>query len=67
MYFLMGLNDLFSQLRSQFLSTDHLPALSKIFSLVFQEERQRELGTNVVPDLPTSEVPSMFANATQGT
>lgn len=68
MHFLMGLNDSYSQLRSQFLSRDPFPPLAKLFSLVVQEERQRDLGAvsyPISPSLPLSESPSMLANAAQ--
>ncbi|XP_061353180.1 uncharacterized protein LOC133297958 [Gastrolobium bilobum] len=47
MHFLMGLNDSFSSIRAQILLMDPLPSLSKVFSLVLQEERQREITTSV--------------------
>lgn len=69
MHFLMWLNDSFSALRSQFLSMDPFPSLSKIFSLVIQEERQCEIGNifgNLLPTPPpASEYPILFANAAQ--
>lgn len=46
MQFLMGLNDLFSKVRAQILLLDPLPPLNKVFSLVIQEERQREITIN---------------------
>jgi Trp operon repressor len=42
-HFLMGLNDSFSTIRGQILLFEPLPPINKIFSLVLQEERQREL------------------------
>ncbi|XP_042027232.1 uncharacterized protein LOC121774418 [Salvia splendens] len=44
--FLIGLNSSFSQIRSSILSMIHLPSLSKVFSLVLQEERQRTIDGN---------------------
>lgn len=41
--FLMGLNDSFAQIRGQILLIDPLPSINKVFSLVLQEERQREI------------------------
>ncbi|XP_041995943.1 uncharacterized protein LOC121746088 [Salvia splendens] len=66
MQFLIGLNPSFSQIRSHILSMIHLPSLSKAFSLVIQEERQRlingnALSTNSSPIPPASELP--YANA----
>ncbi|GMI72154.1 hypothetical protein HRI_000884700 [Hibiscus trionum] len=39
--FLMGLNDSFSHIRGQILLMDPLPSITKVFSLVIQEENQR--------------------------
>ncbi|KAL1320843.1 uncharacterized protein LOC107636140 [Arachis ipaensis] len=44
LFFLMGLNDSFSNIRGQILLSDPLPPILKIFSLVLQEERQRAIG-----------------------
>ncbi|XP_042979866.1 uncharacterized protein LOC122310043 [Carya illinoinensis] len=41
--FLLGLNDSFSQLRTQILAMETLPPITKIFSILFQEEQQRLL------------------------
>ncbi|XP_073017752.1 uncharacterized protein [Primulina eburnea] len=41
MQFLMGLNESYEQNQAQILMMDPLPIISKIFSLVMQEERQR--------------------------
>ena len=41
MKFLMGLNDSFSQVRTQVLLMDPIPSLSKVYSLLIQEETQR--------------------------
>ena len=40
MKFLMGLNDSFSHVRSQVLLMDPIPSLSKVYSLLIQEETQ---------------------------
>ncbi|XVF80409.1 hypothetical protein PTKIN_Ptkin15bG0068300 [Pterospermum kingtungense] len=45
--FLMGLNDSYSSIRGQILLMEPLPSLSKVFSLVIQEERQRKISTGV--------------------
>lgn len=58
MHFLMGLNNSYSQLRSQIWSRYHFPSLSTIFSLVLQEERQHDLGDNLVVTLPSSPISS---------
>ncbi|KAF8391693.1 hypothetical protein HHK36_024002 [Tetracentron sinense] len=41
--FLIGLNDTYSAIRGQILLMDPLPSLNKTYSLVLQEERQREI------------------------
>ncbi|KAJ1402717.1 Retrovirus-related Pol polyprotein from transposon TNT 1-94 [Sesbania bispinosa] len=43
MSFLMGLHDSFSQIRGQILLSDPLPSIGNVFSLVLQEEAQREI------------------------
>jgi hypothetical protein len=42
-HFLMGLNESFSRIRGQILLIDPMPSINKVFSLVLQEERQREV------------------------
>jgi hypothetical protein len=42
----MGLNDSFAQIRGQVLLIDLLPSINKVFSLIVQEERQREISIN---------------------
>jgi len=39
----MGLNDSFSNIRGQILLIDPLPSINKVFSLIVQEESQREI------------------------
>jgi hypothetical protein len=46
--FLMGLNDSFSVIRAQILLMDHLPFINKVFSLIIQEEKQREICVNPI-------------------
>jgi hypothetical protein len=41
--FLLGLNESFSHIRSQILLMDLLPPINKVFSLVVQEESQRQI------------------------
>ena len=43
MRFLVGLNDLYASIRGQILLMEPLPTINKVFALVSQEERQREL------------------------
>ena len=45
MKFLVGLNDSYASVRGQILLMDPLPTINKVFSLVSQEERQRELNS----------------------
>lgn len=47
MKFLMGLNESYAQNRVQTLMMDSLPAISKIFSLLMQEERQRSIHNDI--------------------
>ncbi|XP_073274883.1 uncharacterized protein [Primulina huaijiensis] len=47
MQFLMGLNESYAQIRAQVLMMDPIPAISKIFSLVVQEERQRSIHSDI--------------------
>ncbi|KAL4620176.1 hypothetical protein ACB092_06G135000, partial [Castanea dentata] len=47
MQFLNGLNDAYSQVRTQILMMEPTPSIDKAFSLVIQEERQRSLGFNL--------------------
>ena len=44
MSFLMGLNDTYASVRGQILLMDPIPSLSKVFSLLLQDEKQRKLG-----------------------
>jgi hypothetical protein len=45
--FLMGLNETFSHIRGQILLIDPLPPINKVFSLIIQEERQRQIISSV--------------------
>lgn len=51
MSFLMGLNDSFAQVWGQILLSDPLPPIGNVFSLVIQEEAQREIAVNHIPSL----------------
>ena len=53
MKFLMGVNESFSQVRSQVLLMDPIPSLSKVYSLMIQEETQRS-----IPNAPVVKVDS---------
>ncbi|XP_073304103.1 uncharacterized protein [Primulina huaijiensis] len=52
MTFRMGLNDLFTHIRSQVLLHDLLPPISRVFALIVPDERQREIGGNQGTNLP---------------
>ncbi|KAL5832253.1 hypothetical protein ACOSQ4_017607 [Xanthoceras sorbifolium] len=47
MQFLMGLNESYTSVRGQILLMDPLPSINKVFALVVQEERQRDISTTV--------------------
>ena len=57
MQFLMGLNESFSTIRGQILSMDPFPSVTKVFALVVQEEKQKEVGAST----SASEVSHAFA------
>lgn len=42
--FLVGLNESFLQVKSQILLIDPLPLINKVFSVIVQEEKQRQIG-----------------------
>ena len=46
--FLMGLNDSFFVVRAQILLMDPIPSVNKVFSLIIQEEKQREICVNPI-------------------
>ncbi|XP_073045348.1 uncharacterized protein [Primulina eburnea] len=52
MTFLMGLNESFTHIRSQVLLHEPLPSISRVFALIVQEERQREIGGHQGTILP---------------
>lgn len=43
----MGLNESYTQIRGQILLMDPIPSISKVFSLISQEERQRSVGQHL--------------------
>ena len=55
MQFLMGLNDSYNAVRGQILLMNPLPSVRKAYSLITQEEKQREIGS------PTTENFSLAA------
>ena len=46
MQFLMGLNDSYSQINGQLLLMEPLPSTNKVYSLLIQEERHRNVGNS---------------------
>lgn len=44
--FLMGLNDSYTSIRGQILVMDPMPHITRVFSLVSQEEKQRKVGNS---------------------
>ena len=44
MGFLIGLNESFDTVRSQILMMDHFPSMSKVYSLILQEESHKNVG-----------------------
>ena len=44
MRFLMGLNESFDTVRSQILMMDPFPSMSKVYSLILQEESHKNVG-----------------------
>ena len=44
MSFFMGLNETYATVRGQILLMDPVPPLSKVFSLILQDEKQRKVG-----------------------
>ena len=54
MQFLNGLNDSYSQVRTQIFMMESIPSIDKAFLLVIQEERQRSLGFNITPSVETT-------------
>lgn len=45
--FLVGLNESFSQIRSQILLIDSIPPINKVFSLFSQEQQQRNIASQI--------------------
>lgn len=52
--FLMGLNDSYAHVRGQILLMDPIPPVTKVFSLIIQEERQRTIGPKFNSTMETS-------------
>ncbi|KAL4603608.1 hypothetical protein ACB092_10G136300 [Castanea dentata] len=54
MKFLMGINESFSQVRTQILLMDHFPFVSKVYSLLIQEETQRFVSHSFNPKVEST-------------
>ena len=56
MSFLMGLNETYTTIRGQILLMDPIPPLSKVFSLLLQDEKQRKVSVRkkVLTDTTTA-------------
>lgn len=50
MTFLMGLNEKYAQIRGHILLMDLIPRVNLIFSLVIQEEHEREINISQIPN-----------------
>lgn len=69
MHFLMGLNDSFSAIRGQILSTGLIPPITKVFFFIIQEEKQRLVAaTPITPVDPLNVfvVKNSFAHKSMG-
>lgn len=61
--FLMGLDESFNNVRSHVLSIDPLPSIGRVYALVAQEEKQRSVARNLLPQFDAAAmaaVPSSF-------
>ena len=56
MSFLMELNDTYSAIRGQILFMDPIPTLSKVFSLLLQDKKQRKVGAGKKVQIDTTTV-----------
>nr|KYP74100.1 Retrovirus-related Pol polyprotein from transposon TNT 1-94 [Cajanus cajan] len=65
MSFLMGLNDSISQIRGQILLSDPLPSIGNVFSLVLQDEAQREIAVTSSPPVANSDNIVFTVNSSQ--
>ena len=67
MKFIMGLNDSFSQVRSQVLLMDPIPSLNKVYSLLIQEETQRSTPNAFVAKVDSIVLATKLSNDHHGT
>ena len=54
MHFLNGLNDCYSQVKTQILMMEPVPSVDKNFFLVIQEERQRSSSIHAIPSVEST-------------
>ncbi|XP_057981077.1 uncharacterized protein LOC131166494 [Malania oleifera] len=64
--FLMGLNDSYSNLIGQILLIEPFPSLSKVCSLVIQEEKRRNIGHDITGYNVEANAAAMFVNHNKG-
>ena len=62
--FLTGLNESYHAVRAQILLIDPWPPLNKVFSMIVQQERQRTLGTRILPPLAAATPSASSSDAT---
>ncbi|KAF5475503.1 hypothetical protein F2P56_007303 [Juglans regia] len=62
--FLMGLNDSYEHIRGQIILMSPMPSLDKTFSLVLQEERQRQT-RNLTVSSPEASALAVYSNQTK--
>lgn len=61
MSILMGLNESFAHIRGQLLLMDPLPPINKVFSLIAQEEKQRQVGPQHISGIEPSNTMAFHA------
>lgn len=62
--FLMGLNEWYQSVKSLILLMKLLPTTNKVLSIILQEERQQNYGSNKSPDAKVEET-NVLANAAE--
>ncbi|KAM3699515.1 hypothetical protein ACJW31_05G031200 [Castanea mollissima] len=67
MKFLMGLNESFSQVRTQVLLMDPIPSLSKVYSLLIQVETQNSVSNTSVAKVDSTVLAAKMPNDHHGT
>ena len=67
MKFFMGFNDSFSQVRTQDLLMDPIPSLSKVYSLLIQEDTQRSVPNASIAKVDSTVLVAKMSNDNHGT